>query len=308
MKYISVIVPLYKCSSFVDELSQRLSKILEQINPEFEIIFVNDASPENDWEIVTHLAKADKRIKGISLSRNFGQHYAITAGLSIAKGEWIVVMDGDLQDVPEEIGKLHQKAMEGYDIVLARRNKRKDGFFKKLFSRIFYRFFSYMTDTLQDASVANFGIYHQKVIHAILSMKDSIRYFPTMSQWVGFTKTSISVEHGKRPEGESSYTIRRLFDLAFANILAFSDKPLWLTVRFGFLLAMITFLIAIGYLILFLTGHIVVSGFTSLILSIWFLSGIIIFILGIVGIYVGKTFEKAKDRPTFIIDKTINHA
>lgn len=291
---------------FIEELSQRLIKTLDQIKPEFEIIFVNDASPENDWEVVTRLAANEKRIKGISLSRNFGQHYAITAGLSVAKGEWIVVMDGDLQDVPEEILKLQEKAKEGFDVVQARRFERKDGLIKKMGSKLFYKVFSYLTDTEQDATVGNFGIYHKKVINSINSLGDSIRYFPTLVQFVGFRRTKINIDHAPRNNGKSSYSLQSLFALSFNNIIAFSDKPLRLTLKFGILIVLLSFIYAIYILIIYLKGGISVSGFTTMAISIWFLSGVIIMLLGMLGLYLGKTFDKVKDRPTFIINSKIN--
>ena len=306
MPYLAVVIPLYKCSAVIPELSKRLEKVLQEISEDHEIIFVNDGSPENDWEIVTRLAKENQKIKGINLSRNFGQHYAITAGLEHASGEWIVVMDGDLQDQPEEIKKMFDKAQKGYDIVMGKRSKRKDNFLKRLFSILFYRIFGYLTNTRQDANIANFGIYNQKAINAVLSMKDSIRYFPTLIQWVGFNRTSIEIEHDKRFEGKSAYNMSRLFHLAFNNIIAFSDKPLRITIRLGFIISAFSFVFGIVYLVRYLIGDITVLGFTSLIISIWFLSGIIISILGLLGIYIGKVFDKVKDRPVFIIDQKIN--
>jgi dolichol-phosphate mannosyltransferase len=184
MPHLSVVIPLYKCSAAITELTKRLEASLTAISEDYEIIFVNDGSPENDWEVVKEIAAGNTKVKGINLSRNFGQHYAITAGLANASGEWVVVMDGDLQDKPEEITKLYGKAMEGFDIVMGQRTRRKDAFFKRMFSKVFYRIFSYLTNTRQDASIANFGIYNIKAINAVLAMKDSIRYFPTLVQWV----------------------------------------------------------------------------------------------------------------------------
>jgi len=305
MKF-SVVIPTYKCSSSIIKLSERLIRTLEKLSDNFEIIFVNDASPENDWEVITKLSERDERIKGLNFSRNFGQHYAITAGLDYAKGDWVIVMDGDLQDQPEEITKLYNKAQEGFDIVLAQRTNRQDKFLKRLSSLLFYKIFSYLTDTKQDSSIANFGIYEKNVITAILSMKDSIKYFPTMSQWVGFNKALLPVSHSKRNEGKSAYNFRSLLRLAFNNIIAFSNKPLKLVVKFGFAIVTISIILAVYYLIKYLLGNIVILGYSSLIISIWLLSGINIMILGIVGIYVGKTFEKVKGRPTYITKEKIN--
>lgn len=304
--HISVVSPVYRAENIVSELVKQVRDAVLTITDNFEIILVNDASPDSSWEKIVDECKADKRVKGINLSRNFGQHYAITAGLSYAKGEWVVVMDCDLQDRPDEIPNLYRMAMEGYDSVFAQRKVRQDGFLKKNLSKMFYKLFSYLTETKQDASVANFGIYHHKVIDALLSMKDQIRFFPTMVQWVGFRKCYLPVKHSERFEGKSSYNFKSLFRLALNSILAFSDKPLRLTVKLGFGITLISLMVMFVYFIMYLTGSIKVLGFTSLIISFWFLSGVIIFILGFVGLYIGKMFEKVKDRPNFIVQEEIN--
>ena len=306
MNFISVVIPLYKCSSFIPELISRLEVTLSQITPDFEIIFVNDASPEDDWKKVLESASENYKIKGINLSRNFGQHYAIAAGLSIAKGEWIVVMDGDLQDVPEEIGNLYNKAQQGFDIVQARRKNRKDSFYKRMTSKLFYKLFGYLTDTQHDSLIGNFGIYNHKVITSVNSLGDSIRFFPTLVHYVGFTKSVLDVSHDKRSSGDSAYTLKALLNLSFNNIIAFSDKPLRLTLKFGGLIVFFSFLYALFTLYLYFVGGITVTGYTTLVLSVWFLSGVIIFTLGILGLYLGKTFDKVKDRPLFIISSKIN--
>lgn len=304
--HISVVSPVYKAENIVAELVKQVREAISSITEDFEIILVNDASPDRSWEKIVAECATDKRIKGINLSRNFGQHYAITAGLHYAKGEWVVVMDCDLQDRPDEIPKLYQKAQEGWDSVFAQRKDRNDSIIKKLFSKAFYKIFSYLTETEQDASVANYGIYHRKVIDAILKMQDQIRFFPTMVQWVGFRKYYLPVKHSERYEGKSSYNFKGLFRLALNTIIAFSDKPLRLTVKLGFFITLISFIVMFAYLTMYFIGSIKVMGFTTLIISFWLLSGIIIFILGFTGLYIGKVFEKVKERPVFIIKETIN--
>ena len=304
--YISIVSPVYGCKTCLYELYVRLKETLEKINPDFEIILVNDASPDNAWETITEIANKDKRVKGIDLSRNFGQHYAITAGLENATGSWVVVMDCDLQDRPEEIINLYNKAKEGYDIVLGKRKNRKDGLLKKYYSRLFYAILSYLTDTKQDSTIANFGIYHKKIIGAILSMKDSIRYFPSMIRWVGFKTTSIEVEHSERTIGKTSYSFKKLMKLALDIVLSYSDKPLRLTMNIGLTISLVSVIFAIYYIYEFFKGQINVSGWTSIIISIWFSFGIIIFVLGVIGLYVGKTFDRVKQRPVYIIREIIN--
>lgn len=303
--HISVVTPVYGCKACLYELHARLTKTLETITSDFEIIMVNDASPDGSWDTIVELAQKDKRVKGINFSRNFGQHYAITAGLDHCKGEWVVVMDCDLQDQPEEILNLYQKAMEGFHIVYAQRIQRKDKWLKITCSKIFYATLGYLTNTRQDPTIANFGIYSKEVIVAILTMNDYHRYFPTMVRWVGYKHTQISVTHTERTGGKSAYTLKKLFNMAVDIIISFSDKPLKLMVKFGFIIAIITVLFACYILILFINKKIQVLGYASLIVSIWFLSGLIIMVLGIVGLYVGKTFEKVKGRPSYLImDKT----
>lgn len=303
---LSIVSPVYRAENIVKELVKQIVEQVSTITEDFEIILVNDASPDNSWSIIVDECAADARVKGINLSRNFGQHYAITAGLNYAKGQWVVVMDCDLQDRPDEIPNLYRKAMEGYDSVFAQRQMRTDGWLKKRLSKSFYQLFSYLTDTKQDPTVANFGIYRRCVVDAILSMNDQIRFFPTMVQWVGFRKYYLPVQHAERFEGNSTYNLKGLFRLALNTILAFSDKPLRLTAKAGFTIAILSFALSLAYLGMYLSGHIQVIGFTSIILSMWFLAGIIMMILGMVGIYIGKVFEKVKERPTFIVAESKN--
>lgn len=305
MVYFSVVIPVYGCRTSLYELYARLKETLNSINPDFEIIFVNDESPDGAWDTIVELSKKDNRIKGIDLSRNFGQHYAIAAGLDNSEGEWVIVMDCDLQDQPEEILKLYNKAKEGFLVVFAQRINRKDKWIKRKFSNLFYSILGYLTNTIQDHTIANYGIYHRRVINAIQSMGDYHRYFPTMVRWVGFKHSKIQVAHAERVEGNSAYSFSKLINLAVDIILSFSDKPLRLVIKSGFLISSLASLFAIYNLILYLNHKINVPGYTSLIISIWFLSGLIIMVLGVIGLYLGKTFDKVKGRPTYIImDKT----
>lgn len=300
---ISIVIPVYFGSNQLEVLSLRIIKTMEKINKNYEIILVDDNCPINSWDVIVELASQNPKIKGVKLSRNFGQHYAITAGLDQAIGDWVVVMDCDLQDQPEEIEKLVSKTYEGFDIVLAQRENRQDSFLKKTYSKIFYRTLGYLTGSKQDESVANFGIYNKKVIDEIVKMRESIRYFPTMVKWVGFKVAKVPVIHASRLDGKSSYNIKRMLNLALDIILAFSDKPLRLTIKFGILISTIAIFMAIFTLIKWMSGAITVIGYASLITSIWFLTGCILITLGIVGLYVGKTFEGVKNRPLYIIEK-----
>ena len=302
---ISIVSPVYRAEKILPILVSEINLVMERIGEDYEIILVDDRSPDNSWEVMNVLSSQNPKIKSIRLSRNFGQHSAIFAGLTKTKGDWVVVMDCDMQDQPKEIAKLYKKALEGYDIVLGQRENRKDKFLKKLTSRLFYKVFNYLSGANFDNNVANFGIYHQKTIKSILDMGDYVKFFSLFINWIGFESVSIPIEHGEREEGKSTYSVGRLFKQAFNVIISFSDKPLRLFINFGLSISVLSFIVGIYYLYLALTGKIAQPGFSSLILSIWFLSGIIISGIGIVGVYLGKTFDQAKGRPTFIIDEEV---
>jgi B-glycosyltransferase, glycosyltransferase family 2 protein len=302
---ISIVSPVYRAEKILPILVSEINLVMERIGEDYEIILVDDRSPDNSWEVMKVLSSQNPKIKSIRLSRNFGQHSAIFAGLTKTKGDWVVVMDCDMQDQPKEIAKLYKKALEGYDIVLGQRENRKDKFLKKLSSKLFYKVFNYLSGGQFNNEIGNFGIYKKKVIDSILNISDYIKFFPLFINWVGFKSVSIPIEHGEREEGKSSYSISRLLKLAFNVIVSFSDKPLRLFINFGLGISILSFVLGIYYLYLSITHKITQPGFSSLILSIWFLSGIIISCIGIVGVYLGKTFDQAKNRPTFIIDEEL---
>jgi dolichol-phosphate mannosyltransferase len=303
---ISLVSPVYRAENMLPELVSEIQKVMVKINKSYEIILVDDRSPDDSWLVMKSLSSKFPEVKSIRLSRNFGQHPTIMAGLSQAKGNWVVVMDCDLQDQPKEVEKLYNKALEGFDAVLAQRKDRKDSFFKKLSSKIYAKIYGYFTNTNYDYTVANFGIYKHKVIASVLEVNDYIKYFPLFVKFVGFHTTVIQVEHNSREDGKSSYSIRALISLAFNTIISFSNKPLKLFVKFGMLISLISFISGVFTIYKYFRGEIEVLGYSSLIVSIWFLSGVIITIIGVTGIYVGKIFNQIKNRPVYIIDKTIN--
>lgn len=303
--YIGAVIPVYGCAVCLPELYRRCSSVLQKISPNFEVILVNDASRDNAWPVITELASKDKRVKGLNLSRNFGQHPAISAGLSASTAEWVVVMDCDLQDQPEEIEKLYRKAMEGFDAVVASRIERQDSYVRKIISSVFYKTLSYLTDTKHDPTVANFGIYSRKTIDAILNMGEHLRYFPLMVRWVGFKTVTLPVEHAKRQSGQTSYSLKKMLDLGIGVVLAFSDKPLRLVVKFGMTISLFALIYVIFVVVRALAGINPVEGWASLIASVWLIFGMLTIILGIIGLYIGKTFDETKKRPIYIIKEKI---
>ena len=306
MPLLSIVSPIYKGEHMLDELVARIETAVIKITDSYEIILVNDCSPDNSWDKIKEICTKEKKVKGLNLSRNFGQHYAITAGLKEAKGEWVVIMDCDLQDRPEEIPNLYKKAQEGYDTVFAEIIEREDRFMKKWTSRAFSYVFAYFTDSPVDKKTNNFGIYNRKVIDAVLSMGDYIKCFPIEVRWVGFKIGYHPVIKDARAEGTSGYTWSKLFSFTFNNIIAFSNKPLKMALRLGFFIVFLSLCLAIYYFVRYLLGGIAVSGFTTLIISLWLIAGILISLIGILGIYLGHVFDKVKDRPVYIIEDRAN--
>lgn len=301
----SVISPVYGAESLLPELIERIHKSVSQISMDYEIILIEDNSPDNSWEIIKQLSVNDDKIHGISLSRNFGQQNALNAGFDAANGDWIVTLDCDLQDEPERILDLYNEAVKGYDIVFSSRINRKDTFLKKLGSRLFYKTLSYLTDTDQDHSIGNFILYRRNVVEAMITIGDYHKYYPLLNKWVGFKTMKLPIMHAERKDNiKSSYSFRKRLNLAFTTIVAFSDKPLRLVLKFGITLVIISFVFVLILVVRYIFLGEKVSGWLSTILSIWILSGIIIAILGLLGTYIGKIFETVKNRPTYIIKDT----
>ncbi len=304
--HISIVVPVYKAENCLDELYRRLVGVLETITQHFEIVLVEDCGGDRSWEIIARLAQQDTRVKGIQFSRNFGQHYGITAGLDHCAGDWVVVMDCDLQDRPEEIPRLYAKAQEGYDVVLARRGRRQDPLLKRFTSWLFYRVFSYLADIDYDGETGNFRIMSRKVVENFRLMREQLRFLGGLVQWLGFPTASVDVQHSERFEGKSSYTFAKLWKLAMEAIISYSDKPLRIAVKFGFLMASLAVCYGVYILYRALVYGSPVVGWSSLFVSLYFIGGIIISILGILGIYLGKVFDESKKRPLYVIKERMN--
>jgi polyisoprenyl-phosphate glycosyltransferase len=306
--YLSFVVPVYGSPESLEPLSQRIRNVCAGMGVSYELILVDDRCPKNSWLSIKCLAEDDHAIVGVRLSRNFGQHAAIQAGLSRVRGEWIVVMDCDLQDRPEEVPRLWAKALEGYDVVRAKRANRSDPWYRRFFSKAFYTFLSYLTDTHQSPQFSNFGIYNRRVIEVITQWQEESKYFPAIVSWIGFSQSFLAVEQDRRFEGHSSYTFTKLIGLGMNVIVGFSDKPLKLVMVTGFVIALLSFGMTFFVLVSHLMGTLTVQGWASIALSLWFVAGCLLFAVGLTGLYVGRILVEVKGRPTFIIDKVVAHA
>jgi len=308
MAYITTVVPVYKNEKSLKELYTRLAKALEGISADFQIIMVEDCGGDASWKIIKELSALDKRVKGFQFSRNFGQHYGITAGLDLCDSDWVVVMDADLQDRPEEIENLYRKAKSGFDVVLGKRINRKHNIFRQMASRLFYRVLGYFTGIAYDCRIGNFRIISRKVVDTSRQMRENLRFFGGMVDWMGFPTACIDIEHDERFHGRTSYTLKSLISLAANAIIAYSNKPLWLSINIGFLMSLLSFCAGIYIILRAMIWGIPITGWASIIVSLYFLSGIIIAILGVIGIYLGRTFNETKKRPLYIIKESTENA
>lgn len=303
---ISVVSPIYKGEKMLHHLVERCEAAISTITEDFELILVNDCSPDNSWNVLKQICSEDKHVKAVDHSRNFGQHPAISTGFRYVTGDWVVVMDCDLQDRPEDIPALYAKAQEGWDVVFAKRAERHDSFFKQLGGKIFHLFFRWLTGIKTDKNIGNFSIIRRTFVDEIIKTPDLSRSYGTLIRHIGGKTTSIDVIRPQREEGTTGYSLSRLFKLAFDNSISNSNKPLRLTVTLGLLMSFLSGILAIYQIIAKASGLVSVPGYTSTVASIWFVGGLILFVLGIIGLYIGKVYDQVKGRPYSVVRETIN--
>ncbi len=299
---LSIVIPVYRSAASIPMLYKRLCDACNGEFAGFEVIFVEDCGGDDSWRLIQQLAQEDVRIRGLRLTRNFGQHYAITAGMSIARGNWVVTMDCDLQDDPAFIADLYRLALEQkVDMVLVRRVRRRDGWIHVQLSRMFYRCFAVLSGQVMDSAVGSYRIMSRRVVKSYLDLPERYRFFGGLIQWMGYATTTLDVPHQSRYAGRSSYSFLRRLSLACDALLSFSDRPLLVMVFVGGLTALLTPVFAAYIFVRRILGLIPELGFASLIISIYFLSGLILMSLGIVGLYVGRVYHEVKRRPLFLI-------
>jgi len=303
---ISIIIPVYMAEEIVDELIKRVCQEAEKATPYFELILVEDGSPDDSWSRIVPHCHSNKKIKGIKLSRNFGQHNAVKAGVEQSRGDWIVVMDCDLQDDPRYISAMYKKALEGFDIIFALKKGRKHSIFKNLSSYAFHWVFNKLTNTHKiDPNLSGYTIFSRKVADKFRQFHESNKAYISVLQWLGFKYTTIEVEHQERLKGTSSYTFSKLVEHAITGLTANSEKLLHLSIYTGFSFFLFA-LLAVCYLALryFLIGA--QPGWTSIIALLLLCTAFILTFLGILGIYIGKIIQQVQSRPLYVIDEILS--
>jgi len=306
MTILSVVIPVFNEEMLIDELIKRLILNCEKITTEYEIVIVDDGSVDETWSTISEASRLNHGIKGLRFSRNFGHHYAITAGLHETNGDWVIVMDGDLQDRPEVIPELFRKSQEGYDVVFVSRKNRPEKMYYKILQKIFYGLLKILSGLNLDSSQANFSIISRKVVEAFKMYPENARFYGSTIMWLGFTRSKIFADHGTRFSGKPSYTLRKRLRLATDIILSFSDRPLKFAIGAGIILSTISIMSAVWIFFSSITWGYSITGWSSLIVTIFFFSGIVLFCLGIIGIYLGRVFQEVKRRPLYIISERLN--
>jgi dolichol-phosphate mannosyltransferase len=305
MVEISVICPIYNEEPNILLLYDRLKKTLNEIHPSHEIIFVNDGSRDNSLKIIKELAAKDKKVKYIDFSRNFGHQIAVFAGLDMSSGNYVGIIDSDLQDPPELFIEMYNKLQEGYYVVYAKRKKRKgESFMKKFTAAMFYRILKAITNTEIPVDTGDFRLVRRKVVEIVTSMPERHKYLRGQIAWVGFPQTYVEFERAERHAGETKYTYGKMIKFALDGITSFSDFPLKIATILGFIFSGVAFLFVIwGLLAKIIKGH-EVKGWASLLVSSTFIGGVQLLVLGLFGEYIGRILANTQQRPVYIVNET----
>ncbi len=304
MTEISVVIPVYKCDKCLWRLYERLTATLQGMGVTYELVFVEDLSPDSSWPTLSAIARQDSAVKAYKLSRNFGQHAAITAGLAQTNGQWAVVMDCDLEDPPEEIPRLYREAQDGFDVVFAKRRARQHSLFRRLASKVYFALLGVFSKTVIVGEYANLSIISRKVIDAFLRVTDLDRQYLLILYWLGFKSTAIEYDQENRFHGRSSYTLRALIAHAFNGLFFQTTVFLHWIVYLGFGISLLGLLLAAIYVYRYFVLD-VTPGWTTLIVVHLLLGGFIITSTGISALYIAKVFQEVKGRPLFVIDRAV---
>lgn len=303
--FISIISPVYGAEGIIEELVAQITTSVLKITNHFEIVLVEDHSPDHSWDEIVKVASHNKYIKAVRLSRNFGQHNAITAGMELAKGDYIVLLDCDLQHDPAYIPQMYALIQKGYDLVFTRTKTREHPRFKNFVSILYYKFIKLISGYKIEPNIGSYSMLTRKVVDAFHRYNDYKKLYLWVLNWLGFKSTILEIQHNKRYKGSSTYNLRKLFLLAINTTLLNSNKLLYLSAWMGIFTSLGAFL---GILYLFYQYYAqgALLGWSSTMVIIMFFSGLILTSIGISALYIGKVFEQTKQRPRYIITEGLN--
>lgn len=298
---LSVVIPIYNEEQNIPVLYDRVVAVLERLSLDFEVIFVDDGSDDGSVDYLRQLGESDHRVVIVELARNFGHQVAITAGLDFARGRAIAVMDADLQDPPEALPQFIAKWREGHDVVYAIREHRKEGWLKRTSYKAFYRLLRLVSNIEIPLDAGDFCVMDRRVVDLLKSMPERSRFVRGIRSWVGFSQLGLSFERHARHAGTSKYSVGRLMLLALDGLISFSYVPLRVITALGLSVSVVSLLLGIFFFVKKLLYGLSPPGYASIIVSIFFLAGIQLITLGVIGEYVGRIFEEAKRRPMYVL-------
>lgn len=301
----SIVIPIFNEEEILPELYSRLTTVMKKLGHSYEIIFVDDGSRDASPRILRDFHIKDERVKVVKFSRNFGHHIALTAGIDYCQGKSVILMDGDLQDPPEGIPVLYQKFKEGYDVVCAVRKTRKDHLLKRIFSRLFYVVFNKLTGIDLSLESGIYRIISRRVVENLKNCREKSRFIIALIRWSGFSHAAVPLDRDARYAGKAKYNFFRSLELALDAITSFSYLPLRVSTYFGFCVAILSFFFGLFIFVKKLFFGMPVSGYASIIISLFFFGGVQLFILGVMGEYVGRTYNETLNRPLYIIEETL---
>lgn len=302
---ISVIIPIYNEAQVIPELYKRLHDTLIKISEQYELIFVNDGSKDNSLFELIKLSEQEQRVFYINFSRNFGHQIAVTAGLDAARGKAVVIIDADLQDPPELIEQMYIKSKEGYEVVYAKREERKgESLFKKMTAKLFYRILQRVTSINIPLDVGDFRMIDQKVVRYLRQMPEQNKFLRGQIAWLGFKQTHVLYNREKRRYGKTGYSFNKMLHFAMDGITGFSDTPLHLVTKLGFIISIFSFIIILYAIYSHFILKSTITGWTSLIISTMFIGGIQLISIGIIGEYISRINKNILNRPIYIIERS----
>lgn len=302
---LSIVLPVYNEQENLPTLFARVTSVLQQCEPNYEIIFVNDGSRDASGDLLNEFATQSPKVIVIELARNFGHQIAISAGLDFARGQAVIVMDADLQDPPEVLPEFIAKWREGYDVVYAIRERRKEGWLKRIAYALFYRLLQRIANIQIPLDSGDFCIMDRRVVDLLVGMPERNRFVRGIRSWVGLNQTGLAYERHARYAGAPKYTFSRLLYLAFDGLVSFSFVPLRMISMLGILVSLISIVLASIYAIQKVTVGLYPPGFATTIVAILFLAGMQLITMGVIGEYVGRIFEEVKRRPLYVVRRMI---
>ncbi|MFA5747954.1 MAG: glycosyltransferase family 2 protein [Candidatus Absconditabacterales bacterium] len=304
MSKISFILPIYNEEKNIPILYKELIKVIQKIGCNYELVFIDDKGKDDSLYVLIDLQQKDKNIKIIEFSRNFGHEMAVKAGMDNVDGDYILMMDCDMQDPPKLVEQMYQKICDGYDIVYAKRSKRaaKDGMFKNIATFFFYRMLNKLTNLYIPEDTGNFRIYTKQINDLVKNLNEQSRFLRGLFAWVGYKQASVEYDRGNRLYGDTGYGFWKLLKLALDGVFAFSEKPLKIATWFGFLFSGVGFLLGLFFILMkFIRPTLYVSGITTVIVLLFIVGGIQLIILGVIGEYIGRIYNETKGRPLYIV-------